>query len=66
MKIIVEGKKPDERAEKKFSCEVCGCVFIASKAEYRLPDYFEAVHDGIEYACKCPCCGCAVYSYRTK
>ena len=61
MKILVEGKKPEERAERKFTCGVCGCVFIASKTEYRMADYYEAMHDGVECACKCPCCGVTVY-----
>lgn len=55
MHIIKEGKKPDY--SKRFTCDLCGCVFIAEKSEYAIVqiDYNES-----GYECECPTCGALV------
>lgn len=57
MKIIKQGKKPNK--EVKFTCNECGCEFIAEEGEF---DISHIGHDYIEYACaSCPNCGTHCY-----
>ena len=53
MKIIKDGVIPDET--KRFVCSKCGCVFDASKGEYRENFYCGQILEG--FSCKCPTCG---------
>lgn len=61
-KIIVQGDK--EKGEKyfkrikRFTCDVCGCVFEADKDSY---EYYADQRDGSWYKMNCPCCGNRVY-----
>lgn len=58
MKIITPGDPGRLSKSRRFSCEDCGCVFIANSDEYRRePDY----RNGTMLVCKCPTCGRDVY-----
>ena len=58
MKIILPGDpnliKIRIEAPKVFTCQVCNCVFEATKDEYHIQD---ACRNEIVYYCKCPTCG---------
>lgn len=53
MRIIKEGKNPNELP---FTCDNCGCEFIADKEEDL--EYSE-IH--LSYFVSCPCCGKKFY-----
>lgn len=53
MRIIKEGKNPNELP---FTCDDCGCEFIADKKEDL--EYSE-IH--LSYFASCPCCGKEFY-----
>ena len=59
MKILKPGNVP----EHEFTCDVCGCEFIANFSEYT----HERIYDKIQrrtlfetFTSECPCCGNAV------
>lgn len=54
MNIIKDGKF--YTVTKQFTCKICGCVFTADKGEYRFASRTEALYEGIEAVCRCPCC----------
>lgn len=61
MKILVQGRKA--KKYRRFECEVCGCVFLADRNEYKFEGrYF--INDTCldNYSCSCPNCGDIVYS----
>lgn len=53
MEILKQGNI-DKR--KKFTCENCGCIFIAEKDEYYREDS--------RLISKCPCCGMNVVNQK--
>lgn len=52
VKIIKEGDLSRFPMAKRFECQLCGCVFDASAAEYRI----ETAKNGTFYCCTCPTC----------
>lgn len=57
MRILREGHRELVMQSRKFECDVCKCVFIADKNEYR---YRGDQREGDAWRCDCPCCGKAV------
>ena len=43
--------------EKKFVCNECGCVFIASDKEYRFLSWHDSSFSENKFVCECPECG---------
>lgn len=68
MKIIKQGKSKEEleailKAEKRFECSTCGCVFTANNDEYRYEeDYIYYSY----YYCECPNCGNRAHEVRMR
>ena len=50
--------------QKKFTCEYCGCIFIANETEYEQADQVASIKDGITAYCKCPTCNRTAYCYK--
>ena len=59
MKIIKRGNKPLD--ELRFECKTCGCVFLASYAEY---SEWIPIGGQETYKAICPCCEHAVLTIR--
>lgn len=60
MKIIREGFDFDHNPV-RFSCHVCGCIFLATRGEYTIshPVSFSMGADaktGLQLRCECPNC----------
>ena len=60
MKILVQGDLNRLKKIKKFSCDKCGCVFLADQNEYRNNSN---QHDGTMFSINCPCCDSVLYNY---
>lgn len=61
MKIIKEGDANLLKEPITFTCDRCGCVFIADKTEYTV----ENSHSRGEYCyCKCPYCSCGTVKFQ--
>lgn len=60
MKNIKNGVLPN--CTKRFTCEICGCVFEADKGEYYGISQMESLDNLPRYKCKCPTCGSMVYT----
>lgn len=65
MKIFIPGDKEKAKrkfeAPKQFACSACGCVFEATKEEYRFEDVCRNEHI---YYCMCPTCNFKVMRYE--
>lgn len=61
MEILRKGDLEKLCDKKKFSCEKCGCVFIARKTEYSGVSQMEWLDYNSSFKCKCPTCGNFVY-----
>lgn len=65
MEILKPGNKDlaeeKRRATRKFSCDLCGCVWTADREEYevRASEFNET-----SAYCKCPCCGEECWTYN--
>lgn len=56
MKIIRPGNVP----ERNFTCDVCGCEFIANFSEYTHNHIYDKLGGRTlwdVFECDCPCCG---------
>ena len=58
MKIIKDGDLERTKKVKRFECTNCGCVFEASKSEYKV----EFEDNETYFRCKCPTCKNTVYA----
>lgn len=61
MEILRQGDRSRTIPRKRFECENCGGVFVATSGEYRPASYIESAHDSIEASCECPVCKKTVY-----
>lgn len=62
MNILRDGNAKAKRDNtKKFNCDVCGCLWTATKDEYK-EDWSK---HSIPAYCKCPCCGTMIYAIGT-
>lgn len=57
MKILKEGDLKLLQKIKKFTCPYCGCIFEASKDEYKNGMQYNEEY----YYCKCPFCNRTAY-----
>ncbi len=61
MEILKKGDPRKVSGERKFSCERCGCVFVARKMKYEGVSQMEWLDQHVSFKCKCPTCGNMVY-----
>lgn len=52
MKIIKKGNLEIIKKPKRFSCSRCGCIFEASKDEYKAGNQYNDIY----FYAECPCC----------
>lgn len=60
MKIIKEGSYEKILKIKRFECEHCGCIFEASRGEYKDDNHYKEIY----YCCNCPFCGNKTYKEK--
>lgn len=57
MKVLKEGDRDRAKQSvlqtRRFKCDCCGCVFEATKGEYKSSTQYNEFY----CFCKCPCCG---------
>lgn len=52
MKILKEGNIDVINKVKRFECTNCGCIFEATKDEYKIGSQYNTTY----YTCECPFC----------
>lgn len=52
MKILRKGNLENLKNPKRFECKDCGCLFEATKEEYKV----DTQSDKPKYYCECPTC----------
>ena len=58
MKIIKAGDPKKATKVKRFTCNICDCIFEADNTEYK---YDGNQHDGMCYIVTCPYCNTRIF-----